>query len=52
VAEIANEQAVANLFDEIMSQNPFEFRRKYPQLYYPDDGDDCDAKDRDGYNSP
>jgi len=52
VNEIANEQTVANLYDQTMDRNPFELQRKYPQLYYTDDGDDCDAKDGEGCDSP
>jgi len=52
VSKIADEQTIANLYEQTMDQNPLELQRKYPQLYYPDDGDDCDAKDSDGYDSP
>ena len=52
VSKIADEQTIADLYEKAMDQNPLELERRYPQLYYPDDGDDCDAKDGDSYDSP
>jgi len=38
ISKIADEETIANLHDKTMDQNPLELRRKYTQLYYPDDG--------------
>jgi len=48
ISKIADEETIANLHDKTMDQNPLELRRKYPQLYYPDDGM---QQDGGGYDS-
>ena len=52
VSKIADEQTIANLYEQTMDHNPLELHRKYPQLYYTDDGDDCNSKDGDTYGGP